>query len=175
MMLLAASIPPWGIVLIVIIVILIAAIIGLSIWGRKLERQQNEAKRQMDAMAQTVSALIIDKKMKKIKESGLPPTVIEQVPKYMRGRKLPIVKAKVGPKVVTLIADNQVYDILPIKSECKVVVSGLYITELKSVRGGSVPKPTKKKSWLARTQEKLFNARSEAETEKNDAKKKKKK
>lgn len=174
MILLAASIPPWGIALIIIIVILAAAIVGLSIWGRKLEKQQNEAKRQMEAMAQTVSALIIDKKMKKIKESGLPPTVIEQVPKYMRSRKLPIVKAKIGSRVMTLIADNGVYDILPIKAECKVVVSGLYITELKSVRGGAVPKPAKKKGWFARAQEKLLGGSKETEPEKPAGKKKKK-
>ena len=72
--------------------------------------------------------------------------VYDQTPKYMRWAKLPVVKAKVGPKIVTLIADEKVFQSLPVKTEAKVVISGLYITDIKSVRGGAVPKPPKKKS-----------------------------
>ena len=98
----------------------------------------------MEAAKQTVSILVIDKKKLKIKESGLPKMVYEQTPKYMRWAKLPIVKAKVGPKIVTLIADEKVFQVLPVKSEAKVVISGLYITELKSVRGKSIQAAPKK-------------------------------
>ena len=59
--------------------------------------------------------------------------------------KLPIVKAKIGPKVVTMIADEKVFLQLPLRTEAKVVISGLYITEIKSVRGGIPPLPKKKK------------------------------
>ena len=46
---------------------------------------------------------------------------------------------------MTLIADEKVFLQLPVKSEVKVVMSGIYITELKSVRGGSpLPLPQKK-------------------------------
>ena len=65
--------------------------------------------------------------------------------RYMRRAKLPIVKAKVGPKVLTLIADDKAFLQLPVKTEAKVVISGLYITEVKSVRGGIPPLPKKKK------------------------------
>ena len=46
---------------------------------------------------------------------------------------------------MNLIADAAVFDILPVGKECKVVVSGIYITEIKSVRGGVIPAPPKKK------------------------------
>ena len=101
-------------------------------------------------MKQTVSMLIIDKKRMKIKESGLPKIVYEQTPKYMRWAKVPVVKAKVGPKVMTLLADERVFASLPVKTEAKVVVSGLYITEIKSVRGGAIPQAPKKKGFFAR-------------------------
>ena len=58
---------------------------------------------------------------------------------------MPIVKAKIGPKVMTLISDPQVFEQLPVKQEAKVVVSGIYITKVKSVRGGQVIQPKKKK------------------------------
>ena len=45
---------------------------------------------------------------------------------------------------MTLIADPKVYEIIPVKKEVKAVVSGIYITEIKSVRGGAIPAPPKK-------------------------------
>ena len=137
----------WNLILNVLLwILLIAAIIlGLLYYfGRKLEKKQAASQSMMEAAKQTVSILVIDKKKLKIKESGLPKMVYEQTPKYMRWAKLPIVKAKVGPKIVTLIADEKVFQVLPVKREAKVVISGLYITELKSVRGKSIQAAPKK-------------------------------
>ena len=64
--------------------------------------------------------------------------------------KLPLVKAKVGPKVMTLIADVKVFDALPLKTEVKVAVSGIYITEIKYIRGKVEPKPLTKKEQRAK-------------------------
>lgn len=59
--------------------------------------------------------------------------------------KVPVVKAKIGTKIMTMIADEKVFLQLPLKTEVKVVISGLYITEIKSVpRGGLIPLPKKK-------------------------------
>ena len=68
----------------------------------------------------------------------------------MRRMKVPVVKAKIGPRVMTLLADGGVFDTLPLKTEARVVVSGIYITQVKSVRGGSVPAAPKKKGLLER-------------------------
>lgn len=137
------------IVLLVIIVLLLAAFIALYVFGKKAQRRQLVQKEQMDAIAQTVSMLIIDKKRLKISESGLPAQVIAQTPKYLRWNKLPIVKAKVGPKVMTLACDANVFELIPVKREVKVVVSGIYITEIKSARGG-LETPPKKKGFFKR-------------------------
>ncbi len=63
---------------------------------------------------------------------------------------MPIVKAKIGPRVMSLIADGKVYESIPVKKEVKAVVSGIYITELKSVRGGTIIAPPKKKKFWDR-------------------------
>ena len=89
-------------VLIVILIIVAIALAALYYFGSKAQKKQRESQAQLDAMAQTVSMLIIDKKRLKIKESGLPQMVIDQTPKYMRWTKLPIVKAKIGPKIMTV-------------------------------------------------------------------------
>lgn len=139
-------------VLNVLLVILIIAAVILAVLyflGNKLQKRQAEQQQMLDAAAQTVSLLVIDKKKMKISEAGLPKMVLDQTPKYMRWTKVPVVKAKIGPKVMTLIADNRVFESLPVKTEAKVVISGIYITQIKSVRGGSIPTPPKKKGFLA--------------------------
>ena len=114
-------------VLLVILVIAVIALAVLYFLGRKLEKRQVEQQQLLEMSKQTVSMLVIDKKKMKIKESGLPKIVYEQTPKYMRWAKVPVVKAKVGPKVMTLLADERVFASLPVKTEAKVVVSGLYM------------------------------------------------
>ncbi len=137
-------------VLLVILVIVAAGLAVLYFLGRKLEKRQVEQQQLLEASKQTVSMLVIDKKKMKIKEAGLPKIVYEQTPKYMRWAKVPVVKAKVGPKVMTLMADERVFAALPVKTEAKVVVSGIYISEIKSIRGGAVPQAPKKKGFFAR-------------------------
>ena len=136
---------PFWIAMIVIIVILVVACIVLYFLGKKAEKKQAEQQEQLDAVAQTVSMLIIDKKKMKLKEAGLPAVVLENTPKYLRRAKVPVVKAKVGPKIMTLMCDGRVFEVIPVKKEIKAVVSGLYITGIKSVRGGSIEVPQKKK------------------------------
>ena len=136
-------------VLLVILLILVVVLAVLYFLGRKLEKRQVEQQQALEAAAQTVSMLVIDKKKMKLKDAGLPKIVYEQTPKYMRRAKVPIVKAKIGPKVMTLIADAKVFDVLPVKTEAK-VVSGIYITEIKSIRGGAVPVAPKKKKFMDR-------------------------
>ena len=138
------------IVLLVILVILIAVLVALYFFGKKAQKKQEEQQAQIEATKQTVSMLVIDKKRMPIKESGLPQMVIDQTPKLMRRSKLPIVKAKVGPKISILIADEKIYDLIPVKKEIKAEVSGLYIVGVKGIRG-SLEKPApKKKGFLAR-------------------------
>lgn len=134
----------------IIILLILAVILGIVIYfGNKMQKKQAESQAQLDAMAQTVSMLIIDKKRLKVKDSGLPVMVIDQVPKYLRRSKMPIVKAKIGPKVMNLIADEKVFELLPVKKEVKVVVSGIYITAIKGARGG-IEKPEPKKGFFKR-------------------------
>ncbi|MDE7319127.1 MAG: hypothetical protein K2N46_05275 [Lachnospiraceae bacterium] len=139
-------------VLIIILIILAAVLIAVIYFGNKMQKKQAENQAQLDAMAQTVSMLIIDKKRLKVKDSGLPAMVIDQVPKYLRRSKMPIVKAKVGPKVMNLVADEKIFELLPVKKEVKVVVSGIYITAIKGARGG-IEKPQPKKGFF----KKLFH------------------
>ena len=103
------------IVLLVILAVLLVAVIVLYFLGKKAQKKQDEQQAQIDAMKQTVSMLIIDKKRMKLKDAGLPQAVIEQTPKWLRGSKLPGVKAKVGPQVMSLICEEKIFDSVPVE------------------------------------------------------------
>lgn len=138
---------PWHIVLIVILVILIAAVVALYILGKKSQKKKEEQEAQIAAAAQTISMLVIDKKHMKLKDAGLPAAILEQTPKLLRRSKMPIVKAKVGPRIMTFICEEAIFDSIPTKKEVKAVVSGLYITKVKGLRGPVEQAPKKSKFW----------------------------
>ena len=129
--------------LVIFVVVVVAATVALYFYGSKMQKKQAEAEQQMQLNKQTVSMLVIDKKIMKLKEAGFPQMVIDQTPKYLRGSKVPVVKAKIGPKIMTLMCDNNAFEVLPVKKEVKVVMNGIYIMDVKGARGGLAEKPVK--------------------------------
>lgn len=124
---------------------MIIACVALYFWGKKQEKKAEEQQEQMKAMAQNVSMLIIDKKRMKIKEAGFPAAVLENTPKYLRRAKVPVVKAKVGPTIMNLMCDEKIFPLIPLKKEVKATVSGIYITNVRGIRGPLTPPEEKKK------------------------------
>ena len=87
------------------------------------------------------------------KMAGLPEMVVNNTPKYLRRSKVPIVKAKIGPKIMTLMCDADIFPLVPVKKEVKASVSGIYITSVKGLRG-PLETPQKKKGFFARMRDK---------------------
>ena len=133
----------WMIVTLVIVLVVAAALIALYIVGSKMQKKQEKAQADMQIGAQTYSILVIDKKKMKMKDAGFPAIVLEQTPKYLRNAKMPVVKAKIGPKVMSLMCEPKVFDLIPVKKEVKVVMNGIYIMDVKGARGGLAEKPVK--------------------------------
>ena len=144
------------IVLLVILAVLIGVLVALYFFGKRLQKKQDEQNERIQAYKQPVVMLVIDKKKLKLKESGLPDEVISQTPWYARRSKVPIVKVKVGNKIMNLIADDKIFDMIPIKKQVKAMVSGIYIVEVKGMRGQKLVTDTNvKKSWFRRQMDKL--------------------
>jgi len=143
------------IILLIILVILLAVLIVLYFMGKRLQSRQEESEEQIQASKQPMTLLVIDKKRLKLKESGLPDQIIQQTPWYAKRSKVPVVKAKVGPQFINFICDEKIFDSIPVKKQVKAMVSGIYIVEVKGIRGKL---PTdgepKKKSWIEKLQEK---------------------
>ncbi len=145
-------------ILITILIVLVVLLVVLYFVGKKLQKKQAQQQAQIEAAKQTVNMLIIDKKKMKLADAGLPSIVLEQTPKYMRRAKLPIVKAKIGPQIMSLVCDASIFDVIPLKKEVKATVSGIYITDVKGIRGSLNAVPQKKKgkfkTWVEKMQEK---------------------
>ena len=140
---------PWIVLLIVLLIIVIGLAV-LYFLGKKAQKKQEAQQEQIEAAKQTVSMLIIDKAVMRLKDANLPAQVIESTPKYLRRSKVAIVKAKIGPKIMTLMCDDKVYDLIPVKKEVKATVSGIYITGVKGIRGPLETPEKKKKGFFAR-------------------------
>ena len=137
------------IVLLVILIVLVIACVVLYFLGKKAEKLQAEQQEQLASAAQTVSMLIIDKGKLRLKDAGFPSVVVENTPKYLRRSRVPVVKAKVGPKVMVLMCDAEIFPMVPVKKEVKATISGIYITAVRGIRG-PLETPAKKKGFLAR-------------------------
>ena len=144
------------IVTIVILVVMVGIAVTLYFLGKRAQKKQAEQQEQIEAAAQVVQMLIIDKKKMRLNQAGLPEAVMQQTPKLMRRSKVPVVKAKVGPQVMSFIADAAVFDEIPVKKEVKATVSGIYISKVRGVRG-SISKGAEpvKKSRLQKFKETL--------------------
>lgn len=142
-------------IVLIVVGVLIAILVVLYFVGKRLQKKQDAQQSQIDAAKQTVNILVIDKKKMKLKDAGLPSAVLQQTNAFMRNAKLPIVKAKVGPQVTSLVCDAKIFDLVPIKKEVKATISGIYITDVRAVRGPALVAPKKKKSKYAQMVEKL--------------------
>ena len=169
---LVAKLGFWG-VFAIALGVAAGVLIALYFVGKRMQKKQDEAQAQIDQAKQTVSILVIDKKKLKAKNAGLPEAAMAAIPWYAKNAKMPVVKAKIGPQIMSLIADQKVYDIIPVKKECKVALSGMYITELKSVRGGKVPEKPAKVNFFKRTLNNLSAKIKKTENTSNRSAKKK--
>lgn len=67
-------------------------------------------------------------------------------------------KPKLVLQILSLICDAAIFDVIPVKKEVKATVSGIYITDVKGIRGKLNTAPAKKKgkfkAWVEKMQEK---------------------
>ncbi|MCQ2979307.1 MAG: hypothetical protein MJ245_05885 [Clostridia bacterium] len=119
------------IVLIILAVILVLGIALFIFYKKVAAPKMNEYNDLIQANKVTATIFVIDKMKDKLTNQNVPKALIEQTPKMLRGKKLPIVKAKIGPQIQTLIAEEKVFKALPVKKMVKVDIAGMYIVNIK--------------------------------------------
>lgn len=136
-------------VLLIITGVLLIAVIVLYFLGKRLQKKQQKNEELLQSNRQQITMLVVDKKKMRLIDAGLPASVIENTPKIYRRSKMYIVKGKIGPKLMSFICDAKIFEQIPVKKEIKAGVSGLYILDVKGVRG-ALEKPAKKMSFSER-------------------------
>ncbi len=121
------------IISLIVFVVLMGILLVMYFVGNKMQKKQLEQREQIEAASQPATLFIIDKKIMPMKDAKLPKVVMDQAPKRYHRAKLPIVKAKVGPQIMTLICDEAIFDDVPSHGEVKVTLSGIYITSVKTL------------------------------------------
>jgi len=124
---------PWDIAIIVFIVLVAVgvAIYFLNRWASKRMVQHNSM---VETHKQTVSIYVIDKKKEKMQNANFPKAVLEQIPKWNKFMKMPLVKAKIGPQIMTMMCDKEVFEALPVKKTVMVDIAGIYIVNMKGMK-----------------------------------------
>lgn len=124
---------PWDIAIIafVVLALLIGAFFILNRWAsKKMVEQQGMVER----TKQPASIYVIDKKRDNIQNANLPKAVMEQVPRWNKIIKMCFVKAKIGPQIMTLMCDKEVFNALPLKKTVKVELAGIYIVSMAGMK-----------------------------------------
>ena len=115
----------------IFIIIAIVLAIVLYLLYRKSSKNYKEslaAQEFVEANKMVGSIFVIDKKFDKPTPKDLPKSVYDQLDGASKRRKLYMVKAKVGPQIVTLLTEKNIYNVLVPKKTYKVELSGLYIS-----------------------------------------------
>ncbi len=154
-------------ILIITLVLVAAALAGLYYLNRKSVRRMIQAQEFINQNRMTVQIFVIDKKQEKPSATNLPKAVFEQMPKTAKIRKANLVKAKVGPQIVTLMCDKPVYEVLPVKKNVKVDIAGMYIVSMTGLNLAD----KKKKTFTEKITAKLNNTMSAQSSEETKKKK----
>lgn len=147
----------WYYVLLIVLTVILILLGVLYFVGRRMQKKVSGQQALIEQSKMTTSILVIDKKKLKIKDSNLPKAVQDQVPFYLRFRKMPLVKAKIGPKIMTLMCDEKVFKDLPVKTQVKVDLAGMYILAIKGGKrtDGSKTKSTKNNPAVSEKQSRI--------------------
>lgn len=147
---------PWVLTAIILVVFAVAMFF-LYRKGNKMQEEQAAQRDKLYAAAQPATLLIIDKKYLPLKDAGLPAQVLEQAPKRAHRTQVPVVKAKYGPRIMNFMADESIYDDIPVNASVKAMISGIYITSVNNYRNAPVPEP-EKRGFGARLRKKLLGS-----------------
>ena len=128
--------------LIILLIAAVAVFVGMIIYyfvrGKKVRDTREETQQMMQENKQFMDFFVIDKKRMPLQDSGLPKAVLEQASKRVRKKKMYVVKAKAGPRIVSLIAEKDVFEKLPVKSNVRAEVSGIYMTDFVPLKGAKI-------------------------------------
>ncbi len=123
-----------AVIVFVVIALLATGLYFLNKWSSKKVTEQQSL---IEKSKMLVTIYVIDKKKDKLQNANMPKAVTEQMPAVYKFMKMPLVKAKIGPQIITLICDKRVYEALTVKKSAQVYIAGIYISDMKGLKSKS--------------------------------------
>jgi hypothetical protein len=145
-------------IILVVAIVVAAVVVGLYFLSNWANKKAAEQQAMINSTKMTTSILVIDKKKDKLTNVNMPKAVVDQIPKYLKFKKMPLVKAKIGPQIMTLICDPKVFKEIPVKKQVKVDIAGIYIV---GMRGGKTNVPKKELTLMDKIKAKLPKKKAE--------------
>ena len=116
------------------ILFLIAVILGvilillyfLNQWATKKYGAQQEL---IESSKITTDIFVLHKKKMRLKDANFPKAVSNQIPKFYSFIKMPIIKAKLGNQIVSLICDKKIFKKITTNKKYKIQLAGIYILD----------------------------------------------
>lgn len=130
-----------------LLIVIIIALIGVALYflNKKAYKKMDEQNEMIEQNKMLQTAYIIDKKRDKITNiDSMPKAVLAQLPKWGKFIKMYFVRAKIGPQIVTLMADKSVFNALPVKKTVKIEIAGMYIVKMIGMKSAEEMKAIEK-------------------------------
>jgi len=115
-----------------ILAVVVAGIVaGYFYLKKKMQKKVDDQQDLVDQHKVATSILVLEKRKDRVSNANMPKAVIDQIPKIYKVRKVPIVKAKIGPQVMDLLCDEDIFDKLPKGKTVRVDLAGIFIAGIK--------------------------------------------
>ena len=115
-------------------VIIVAVVALLYFLNRAAYKKMDEQQEMINQTKMNATIFVIDKKRDKLSNVNLPKVVQSQIPAYAKWMKMYLVQAKIGPQIMTLICDKNVYNAIPLKKTVKAEIAGIYIVKFAGMK-----------------------------------------
>ena len=121
----------WWHLYIILGIVAAALIVAFLFFRKKVKHRMNEQQSMVDLHKEPAQILVLEKRKDKVTNANIPKNIIEQIPRIYKIRKVPLVKAKIGPQVMDLLCDEAVFDKLPEKKTVQVDLAGIFIVAIR--------------------------------------------
>lgn len=131
-------------VMLLVGLIIVLIVCALYFINRAAYKKMDEQQALIDSTKMSATIYVIDKKRDKITNINLPKAAQEQIPAYAKLMKMYFVKAKIGPQIVTLMCDKNVFNAVPLKKNIKAQISGMYLVDFVGLKSAEQMKQQQK-------------------------------
>lgn len=122
----------WWILYLILAVVIALMVTAFFIIRKKMQKKMEDQKVLVNQHKISTPILVLEKRMGKVKDANIPKNVLAQIPKIYKIRKVPIIKAKIGPQVMDLLCDEDLFDKIPEKKTVQAELAGIFIAGIKT-------------------------------------------